>query len=244
MNDAASSIGIDAARIWAVISVETSGTGFLPDRRPKILFERHVFSRLTGGKYDRLHPKISDPDPGGYGDPGAHQYERLQDAMALDRDAALKSASWGIGQIMGFNHEAAGFPDVEEMISRMKDSEHEQLVAMMKFLKSGNLDEPLRRKDWGAFAKGYNGSDYAKNEYDRKLSSCYEKYSKGKLPDLDVRAVQLYLAYLGYDPGQIDGVFGQRTLAALNQFLEKEGKPQAGSINADVLGLLESRVRI
>src|SRR5204863_9082982 len=35
-------------------SVETSGCGYLPDRRPKILFERHVFSRLTEHRYDGL----------------------------------------------------------------------------------------------------------------------------------------------------------------------------------------------
>jgi hypothetical protein len=31
--------------------------------------------------------------------------------MALDEQAALRSASWGIGQIMGFNAKEAGFAD-------------------------------------------------------------------------------------------------------------------------------------
>src|SRR5215471_4442242 len=45
-------IGVTAAELWAVIGVETSGSGFLADRRPTILFERHVFSQRTGGRFD------------------------------------------------------------------------------------------------------------------------------------------------------------------------------------------------
>jgi hypothetical protein len=47
---------VGLAEIWAVFSVETSGCGFLTDRRPKILFERHIFSHLTNGRYDAQNP--------------------------------------------------------------------------------------------------------------------------------------------------------------------------------------------
>ena len=36
---------------------------------------------------------------------GKYQYERLAAAMVLNRRAALRSASWGIGQVMGFHAE-------------------------------------------------------------------------------------------------------------------------------------------
>ncbi len=241
MDEALNLLDIDGASVWSVISVETSGVGFLSDRRPKILFERHVFSRLTKGKYDESHPDISNPQPGGYGPSGAHQYERLWDAMALDHDAALMSSSWGLGQVMGFNFQAAGFAGVEEMVSAMKDSEGDQLMAMMRFVKNMGLDGPLREKDWQAFARGYNGQEYAEKEYDRKLESFHDNYSRDGLPDLDVRAAQLYLVYLGYDPGPIDGLLGSRTLSALNQFLEKEGRPPSDSVTQDMLDLLSSR---
>src|SRR5260370_8573027 len=45
-------LGVHAAEIWTVVAVETSGCGFLPDRRPQILYERHLFHRLTQGRYD------------------------------------------------------------------------------------------------------------------------------------------------------------------------------------------------
>jgi hypothetical protein len=35
---AATHAGVDPTALWSVIVVETSGCGFLPDRRPSILF--------------------------------------------------------------------------------------------------------------------------------------------------------------------------------------------------------------
>jgi len=106
---AASHAGVDPAILWSVVTVETSGCGFLPDRRPCILFERHIFRTRTGQRFDTAHPGISG-SPGGYGPAGAHQYERLEEAIACDRRAALESASWGLGQVMGFNAGPAGYP--------------------------------------------------------------------------------------------------------------------------------------
>jgi len=55
-------LGVHAPEVWTVLAVETTGCGFLPDLRPKILYERHIFHGLTGGKYD--DGKISAPTPG------------------------------------------------------------------------------------------------------------------------------------------------------------------------------------
>src|SRR5579859_7176011 len=98
LSSAAGLVGTHAAELFTVPTVETMGCGFLPDRRPQILYERHIFSRLTGGAFD--DGDISDPTPGGYGASGAHQYDRLNAAIAKNRAAALQSASWGIGQVM------------------------------------------------------------------------------------------------------------------------------------------------
>src|SRR5436190_4109842 len=48
----AAALGVASSEIWTVIAVETSGCGFLADRRPQILYERHIFHRLTGGRFD------------------------------------------------------------------------------------------------------------------------------------------------------------------------------------------------
>jgi hypothetical protein len=233
----ASNLGVYAPEIWTVLAVETSGCGYLPDRRPRILFERHIFHRITNGQYD--DGDISDPTPGGYGPRGAHQYDRLALAISKDRTAALQSASWGIGQIMGMNYARAGFQNVEDMVAAMSDSEDQQLTAMGSFLTSTGLAASLQAHDWASFARGYNGPNYAINRYDIRLNSEYQKYSSGAVPDLSVRAAQLYLTYLGYHPGAIDGIAGEHTLAALADFQTANGIQQAALIDAGCVEQLQ-----
>ena len=239
--DVCDRMGIKAAELWAVLTVETSGCGFLPDRRPKILFERHIFSRETGSRFDASNPDISNGTPGGYGPGGANQYDRLDRALALDREAALRSTSWGIGQVMGFNAEIAGYSDVETLVNAMTVSEDEQLRAMTGEIIHNSLHRALGAHDWPAFARGYNGSDYAKNNYDTRLAAAYQKYTAGPLPDIDLRAAQIYLTYLGYQPGSIDGVPGRLTYSALNAFQQQNGLVVTNEINEDILSFLKDK---
>lgn len=231
-------LGVHAPEIWTVLAVETSGCGYLPDLRPQILYERHIFHRLTQGKYD--DGDISDPKPGGYGASGAHQYERLVLAIARDRTAALESCSWGIGQIMGENYAQAGFADVEQMVAAMSASEDQQLTAMGNFLVRSRLNVPLQAHDWASFARGYNGVNFAVNRYDIRLNGEFQKYNAGALPDLNARAAQLYLTYLGFDVGRIDGVAGRRTLSALTDFQTQRGLAQTSTITAEAVAQLSA----
>jgi hypothetical protein len=237
-----SQLGVFIPEIWTVVSVETSGCGFLPDRRPQILYERHYFHRLTQGKYD--DGDISDPQPGGYGASGAHQYDRLAQALAKDRAAALRSTSWGIGQIMGDNYAQAGFADVEGMVAAMSQSEDQQLAAMGNFLINSRLNVPLKAHDWVSLARGYNGPNYAINRYDVRLQGEFQKSSAGVLPDFTVRAAQLDLTYLGFDPGGIDGVAGKRTLAALAEFQTKGGLPITNTVDATAVAQLSAALAL
>jgi hypothetical protein len=190
----------------------------------------------AGGRFD--DGDISDPLPGGYGSGGTHQYDRLARAVAKDRIAALQSASWGLGQIMGENFAEAGFADVETMVSAMCLSEDAQLVAVAAFLKATHLDAPLQAHDWASFAAGYNGPSYARDRYDVNLRGEFQKYSFGAMPDLDLRAAQLYLTYCGHDPGPVDGILGSRTRAALVDFQNQNGLPATGEVDAAVLAAL------
>jgi len=111
---AAKSIDCTVAAVRAVNEVE-SRSGFFADGRPKILFQRRIFSRMTKRRFNGANPAIADPSSGGsVGDPA--EYERLAKAIALDRAAALQSASWGAFQIMGFNHRASGFAAAKKLI--------------------------------------------------------------------------------------------------------------------------------
>jgi hypothetical protein len=234
--------GLGLAELWSVLSVETSGFGYLPDRRPKILFERHIFSRLTGGQYDAQDPDVSQTSAGGYGPSGAHQYDRLNAALQLDETAALKSASWGLGQIMGENFDAAGYSSVDAMVGDMVASEDSHLRAMVNFIGAQHLVRPLMDHNWSSFARCYNGPNYAANNYDGLLGRFYAQYSSGKMPDLPTRTAQIYLSYLGYPLGAVDGVMGPATRAAVTAFSAKAGLGQGGDIDEELLAALKAAV--
>lgn len=230
-------LGVDAAAIWAILSVETGGCGFLADRRPVILFERHVFHRRTNGIHDASHPSISATEPGGYLG-GTREYDRLAEAISLDRRAALESTSWGIAQIMGFNAALAGFPSAEEMIAAMLDREDVHLRAMAAFLRAESFDLALARHDWPSFARGYNGPDFSRNRYDARLSAAYRGFAAGPLPDLTVRQAQVLLMFLGHDVGRIDGVLGRRTRSAALDFRREHGLPPDDEVDTALLEAL------
>jgi N-acetylmuramidase len=202
-----------------VLQVETRGAGFLADRRPVILFERHKFSELTHGRFDASHPSISSATPGAYGGPGAHQYERLDKAMALDAQAALSSTSWGLGQIMGVNARRAGFDSLHSMVLAMGQGEGLQLAAVANFLQTSDCARLLAQRNWTAFAARYNGPRYAEHRYDMRLAQAHQRLLSGPLPDLMVREAQMLLLFRGYHPGMVDGVWGKFTASALQEFV-------------------------
>ncbi len=173
---AAARLSCDPATLRAVCHVETDGSGFLPDDRPRILFEARVFHRLTDGRWDDVHPNISAPiwDRTLYGAPGAHQYDRLAEASALDEDAAFQSASWGLFQIIGENHTRCGFSTVQRFVAAMASGEAAHLDAFVSLVGADQaMVHALQVRDWTTFARLYNGPEYAENAYDRRLAAAF-----------------------------------------------------------------------
>jgi hypothetical protein len=174
---AANTLRCELACVKAVAEVESSGSGFLASGRPTILFEAHIFSRRTQGVHDARHPDISSPHWNrSLYKGGEREYERLEKAMTLNRQAALESASWGRFQIMGFNHHSVGFPSVDAFVEAIFESEGRHLDAFVSFLQHERLDILLRDKHWADFARQYNGAGYAANQYDVKLAAAYERH--------------------------------------------------------------------
>lgn len=171
---AATTLGCEVAAIKAVSQVEVGITGpWEESGRPRILFERHIFSALTGRQYDASHPDIANINAGGYGLFSA-QYPKLRRAAVLDETAALKSASWGAYQIVGRYHAQAGFADVATFVSAEMVSESKQLEAFVSFVgNNAALKKALQDKDWASFARLYNGPGYADNAYDTKMAAAY-----------------------------------------------------------------------
>ncbi len=174
-------IGVGEDELHAFIDVETRGHGFDNQGRPVILFERHKFYEFVPAakRAQAVAAGLANKKPGGYGKE-SEQYPKLLKAIAIDREAALKSCSWGLGQVMGFNHALAGYPTVESMVADFMEDEEHHLRAAVEFIINCGLADALRRHDWAAFARGYNGPNYKINAYDVKLAEAFAKWSRIK----------------------------------------------------------------
>lgn len=178
---AANRRGVEVAAVKAVADVESSGTTHWSDGRVPILFEALWFHKLTGGQYDSSHPGISSPfwNQALYiGGPA--EYGRLNEARALDRSAALQSASWGAFQIMGFNWHPLGYGSIDEFYDAMQ-TDAGQLDGFERYIKVNNLTWTLAQHNWTAFAQGYNGTG-AVAVYAPKIAAAYAHYAAGGGP--------------------------------------------------------------
>ena len=178
-------LGIEAAALKAVIEVECKGLGFNADNTPVILFERHVMrQRLIANDQSKVvdqmmikRPDLCSRSAGGYGLYSA-QHGRLNAAAQYHRASALESASWGIGQVMGYHWARLGCTDALDLQKRMSESEGQQLDVFCRFILTDTaLHQALQQRKWAEFARRYNGAAYKENLYDVKLARAYEQLS-------------------------------------------------------------------
>ena len=174
---AAETLDVELNVIKAVAIIESGGSGFNPDGSLKTLFEGHHFTKYTNGIYDREYPNISYKkwDRTKYGKSYKQEQDRLNLAVSLDEENAYKSASFGMFQILGSNHELCNFDNATDFYYNQCISEVEQLNAFCMFILNTNLDVYLKKKDFKSFARHYNGPAYAHNQYDIKIKNMYDK---------------------------------------------------------------------
>lgn len=184
IKELASKHGISYAGLHAVIDVEASGSGYT-NGLPKILYEPHIMYRLLGNKnYITIrknlmkdYPYLCYPKWGTYRyGKTSEQHNKLSIASKYDRDTALESCSWGLGQVMGYHWKTLGYDSLQSFINDMYESEAKQLEAMIRFIKHHGLISAINNQNWHKFAKGYNGAGYLKNHYHTKLANAYNRY--------------------------------------------------------------------
>lgn len=217
--DAAADLGCDVAALKAVLEVEARGEPFDRSGFPKIRPELHKFHQMTGDKYalQRFPPESA---------PRA----RFEHMVSLDPQAAMWSTSWGIGQVMGFNHEVVGCATLEQLVAEAKESAAKQLRHMVAFIKRQNLDGHLRAHDWALFARGYNGPAFRRLDYDGKLARAYQRIAGGPSWTIiefgssgpAVERLQEALNKSGFSCAT-DGHFGAETEWALREFQRNHG---------------------
>lgn len=186
ITEASIRLEVDVATVKAVLEVESAGAGYLPDGRPKILPEGHIFWRdLAGLGLEPERLLSADPSLASVLYPkwtrvhyvgGSREYERLELMESIDRDAAWRSTSWGLFQIMGFNHRAAGHQNVAAYVTAMRRHERDQLAAFVALVTTWGLVGALRRRDWEALARRYNGPGQVAR-YATLLAAAWEKHN-------------------------------------------------------------------
>ena len=176
-----------AAKLRAVMKVESLNSMFRKDRRPPILCEGHIFYRNLKGK-KRNHAVRDGLAARRWGiikymRSHAGRYRKLARMMEIDESAALKSASWGGPQILGQNYKQCGYKTVQLFVSAMCESGDNQVMAMAYFIMNDKrrlhskiayrritMHEALKIGDTLVFALLYNGPAQAKNNYSGKIT--------------------------------------------------------------------------
>lgn len=250
LSAAARRLAVPLPRIVAVVLVETGGAaGFLMDgtRRPRILFEAHIFSKHTGHAFDDSHPDISSAvwNRALYIG-GAGEYGRLAKAVTLDREAALKAASWGLFQVLGENWEWLGYPSVEDFVAAQVAGEAGQLDAFVRFVEKRGLAQSLRDGDYDYFASRYNGTGYRQNDYAGKMRRAEQTalnlgtdgILRAGARGTAVKRLQTRLVFLGWRQILVDGVYGRITEIAVQQFQDQHGLEADGIAGPRTLAAL------
>lgn len=178
----AADLEVDEKIIRAVRKVEAPRGPFDDVGRPSILYERHVFARNSGNRFNKLRPHLSGPPygPGGYGAFSA-QYDKLAAACALDPEAAFRACSWGAFQVLGENAQALGYASAFDMALALKESEAAHLDSFVRFVRTNDLLPLLRMCRAGdpascePFVAGYNGPGYRRFSYHVKLAEAAQQ---------------------------------------------------------------------
>lgn len=167
-------LGVTAKQLRAVAKVESSGGGFDNLGRPKILYERHIFHRLTAGKWSPS--SFSQERGGGYSE---GSWDKLALACGRDPDAAFSACSWGKFQVMGMHFARLGYTSPFLMAHSATQSEAAHYEMLCRYVERFGLVDEMRAisnhaDDCRAFAKGYNGPAYEKFDYHVKLAGAMQ----------------------------------------------------------------------
>lgn len=250
--DAAKTNDIKPSCLLALIEVETKGKPFeeADGHTPAFLYERHIAYK-EAGKRNKLKqyiaaglaiPKWSRATQYKDQRKSADRLALIHKARGIDTETANRSASWGVGQIMGFNAEWIGYVNATDMVEQMTGSIQGQIKALIKFLQKKHIITPLNAKNWARVAELFNGSGYKQNAYDTKLADAEKRWARKwelissretppeqKLTKGAVMGIQEKLRELGYlEAGRADGVWGTKTVAAVSAFQAHEGLPVTG----------------
>ncbi|MBP0439286.1 N-acetylmuramidase family protein [Tianweitania sediminis] len=174
---------IEPAALLAVAEIESGGKAYAVvnnKREPMIRFEGHYFDRRLSGlqQAQARAAGLSSPKAGAIRNPNgqASRWAMLDRAAAINRKAAYESVSWGIGQVMGAHWQWLGYASVDALVDQCRESPAGQIAVMLRYIEKAGLASALNALDWPTFARGYNGPQFAKSGYDKKLAAAFKRH--------------------------------------------------------------------
>lgn len=224
---------VPVAALLACAEVESAGKIYAHVQgrpEPLIRFEGHYFDRrLKGAELARARAMgLASPKAGAVKNPKAQasRWRLLATAISVNRRAALESVSWGIGQVMGAHWQWLGYESIDGLVKAARSGAGGQIDLMARYIEKAGLADELRRQDFNAFARGYNGPNYRKYAYHTKMAAAFARLS-GVAPisaaagmlrlgsrGAKVRELQVLLGRAGY-PVKVDDDFGPATRDAV-----------------------------
>lgn len=265
----AARLGCEVAVLQAVLEVESKGAPFDEQGRLILLPEKHVFyrelpkaKRLKAVALGLAAKRWKKKNYRRLGQPGSdRRWDRLQKMAKLDETAALKSCSYGLAQIMGFNFSMCGHDSVQDFVLSLAESAENQIKAFVSFLEKSGLRDELQAKDWRAIARIYNGKGQV-DYYAALLAKAYARLARSSYNFDDrqivspasastilslgssgyrIKALQERLATVGF-PLRADGDFGPATRRAVVAFQVEHGLKPDGKVGENTEEALEQAV--
>ncbi|WP_309085141.1 N-acetylmuramidase domain-containing protein [Chelativorans sp.] len=259
ITQAAEGADLEPAVLLALVDVEAGGrTHALVEGRmePLIRFEGHYFDRRLSPPDREIARRegLASPSAGAVKNPPsqAARWRMLARAAEIDRPAAYESTSWGVGQVMGAHWAWLGYASVDALVDEARSGLQGQLGLMLRYILKSGLAQPLRRHDWAAFARGYNGPGYRRKSYHLRLALAYRRHSHrpSGAPESEilrpgsrgesVRRLQALLSAAGY-PVAADGIFGRRTREAVLAFQREHRLVADGIVGPRTRNALETQ---
>jgi len=198
----ATDLGISTHAAAGIMKAESGGATFHQATNKTIIrFENHVFWREWGSANAavfRQHFQFHSPghnweghrfreDPTGawetFHGNQEDEWRVITFAARLSgEEPAFRSASWGAGQIMGFNATTVGFATAVDMAASFNAAERPQVSSIFEFIRANHLEAAVRANDYLTLATRYNGggqaAHYAANIQNN--ATAYQRVTAGK----------------------------------------------------------------
>lgn len=265
---------VPLATVIGIVQQESAGKFFAivhGEERPVVRWEGHYFEkRLTSPQLMLAHAaRLASPKVGGIGNPASQEarWDKLiQPAMRINRQAAIESVSWGLGQVMGSHWKRLEFESADAFLTYVSQGIVEQIDVMMRYCQEFGLIDDMQRGDIEGFVRGYNGpgavASYSASI--RKLIVAAARDYKSDGGSIDgvpvnnvadakakstmlrsgvkgprVREAQELLHRAGHAV-EVDGDFGPATKRAVEAFQKKNNLTADGIIGPATMRVLET----